>query len=280
MTNMPGISTRMNRIHLSEHAPTMRRLTSRPCLSAATAMLALALATTLARAQQAAPPAAQDPYKRETEPAQAMAHPKPQVSLLEVTFSLPIADAFALLHESPDDAERYRRLAAMTTQGTAIVERLIGLRTNSGERAVSESIDEWRYPFEYRAIGPGAVMVAEFETRNVGDVLECEPAIGPDHTIDLDFWTSHGSHSRERSTTGSDLSLQPLFKQQRLGASVAMKDGHPFLLGTLSPPLGYGIVAEQPEHRIWLDFMTCSILPVEPEEPASPPTPASPALKR
>ena len=126
------------------------------------------------------------------------------LSITEETFSLPIAEADHLLHDVPSDTLRYARLRELLASSKARLERLTVLRTKSGQRTVSESIDELRYGTEFRhrqtpdqtnpadkADKPApktppppanaannSLVPVTFETRNVGDTLELEPSSG------------------------------------------------------------------------------------------------------
>jgi hypothetical protein len=255
--------------------------------------LAIALATTLAvHAQEGT-----DPYKKAggaggdagagLEEALVESAPK-FVSIREETFSLPIADAYDLMHSTKSDAEMYAALVKQMKAGTARLERLLVLRTKSGQRAVVESIDELRYPQEYNVVNPpeplnraaktaappappipvGAAepFATGFDTRNVGDTLEIEPVVGPDgRMIDLNLVPQSVRFAGYQQSTKESWAKQPLFETQKLTTSITVQDGEPSFLGTLNPPFGNGLAIEQKEHRVWLDFITVDIVAVEPK---------------
>ncbi|MBM3889590.1 MAG: type II and III secretion system protein [Verrucomicrobia bacterium] len=197
------------------------------------------------------------------------------VSLQEETFSLPIADAFALLRKSPSDAERYNELVRRVDAKQARLERLMVVRTISGQQAKGESVHELIYPTEYvptraaKTNVAAATMPAEgvlapggFQTRNLGDTLNFTPQIGPDsRTIMVTLIPESSFFVGYKGAGSQKWTHQPMFRSQRLTTSVVVKDGEPFLLGTFTPPMNNGIAAPQKEHRIWLDFITVHILP-------------------
>ena len=216
------------------------------------------------------------------------AGPISALSIREETFSLPIADAYELLHASSSDVDTYAKVTALMKAGKAKIERLLILRTKSGQRAVVESIDELRYAIEYNVAAhvpappppagssvpktpePARTIVTEkpyattFETRNVGDTLEIEPVIGPDGvTIDLNLVPQSVRFAGYQQPTGESWVQQPLFETQKLTTGVSVSAGEPYLLGTLNPPFGNSLAMEKTEHRIWLDFLTVDIVPIQ-----------------
>ncbi|MCX7826504.1 MAG: hypothetical protein N2689_13235 [Verrucomicrobiae bacterium] len=196
------------------------------------------------------------------------------VSLQEETFSLPIADAFALLRKFPSDAERYNELVRRVDGKQARLERLIVVRTISGQQAKGESVHELIYPTEYAPIraaktnAAAAALAAEgvlapggFQTRNIGNTLNFTPQIGPDsRTIMITLIPESSFFAGYKGAGDQKWARQPLFGAQRLTTSVVVRDGEPFFLGTITPPMNNGIAASPKEHRIWLDFITAHIL--------------------
>lgn len=199
----------------------------------------------------------------------------PLVSVQEETFSLPIADAFALLRKFPSDAECYNELVRRVDAKQARMERLIVVRTISGQLAKGESVHELIYPTEYaptHAAGTkaaGATMPAEgvlipggFQTRNIGDTLNFTPQISPDsHTIAITLIPESSFFVGYKGAGDQKWARQPMFESRRLTTSVVVKNGEPFLVGTLNPPINDGIAPPPKEQRIWLDFITAHILP-------------------
>jgi len=200
--------------------------------------------------------------------------PAQQISLQEETFSLPLADAFAMLRKFPADAERYNELVRCVDAKKARLERLIVVRTISGQQAKGESVHELIYPTAYEpprvaaTYGPNATLPAEgvltpgaFQTRNLGDTLNFTPQISPDgRIINITLIPESSSFVGYKGAGNQKWLHQPLFQTKRLTTSVIVKSGEPFLLGTLNPPVNDGIAPPPKEQRIWLDFITASVL--------------------
>ncbi len=218
------------------------------------------------------------------------------LSITEETFSLPIADADHLLHDVPADALRYARLREMLSGNKARLERLTVLRTKSGQRAVAESIDELRYGTEFRRrqtpdqtnpadktdktdktdkpapkTPPPPVNAADnslvpvtFETRNVGDIIELEPVLGPDGiTINVNLVTESTHYAGDHADGGPHPVKMPIFDVSKITTAITVRDGQPYLLGTLNPPFGNGLTREQKEQRVWLNFLTVDVVRLE-----------------
>jgi hypothetical protein len=199
-----------------------------------------------------------------------------QVSLQEETFSLPINDAFALLRKFPTDAERYSELVRRVDAKQARLERLVVVRTISGQQAKGESVHELIYPTGYeppRVAGShaaGATMPAEgvlapggFQTRNLGDTLNFTPQVGSNSLfINITLIPESSFFVGYKGAGDQKWARQPMIETKRLTTSVMVKSGEPFLLGTLSPPFNDGIAPSSKEHRIWLDFITAHAMPI------------------
>ena len=250
-----------------------------PSLAGACAMVALAFHPAQSMAQAAAP----NPDGGVAANAGEQEAPS-ALSITEETFSLPIADADHLLHNVPSDALRYARLREMLAGGKARLERLIVLRTKSGQRAVSESFNELRSGSEFRPpetpgmhgaaykpapnerpmpenlVKNGGIPIA-FETRNVGDTLEVEPILEPDGiTIGLNLTPQSVRYVGERVEGSQHPVKTPIYEVAKISAGIAVRDGQPFFLGTLNPPFGNGLAREQKEQRVWLDFLTVDVV--------------------
>ena len=202
--------------------------------------------------------------------------PAQQVSLQEETFSLPLADASALLRKFPSDAERYNELVRCVDSKKARLERLIVVRTISGQQAKGESVHELIYPTEFvptraaKTNAAAATMPAEgvvipggFQTRNVGDTLNFTPQISADgRIINITLIPESSSFVGYKGAGDQKWARQPVLATKRLTTSVIVKNGEPFLLGTLNPPVNDGITPPPKEQRVWLEFITAHVLPV------------------
>ncbi len=237
-----------------------------------------------------------DPYKK-TEVAAATSHKseeRQQVSLHLDTFSLPINEAFALLREFPTDRGRYDQLVKLAGEGKAKIERMIVLRTQSGQRAVIESSHELRYPTQFTVTDPvppsslkdGAtapprsVYPSSFETRNVGDSFEVEPVINAENTIvDINLVPQTVHYLGDRDIANHSGFQQPLFETQKTTTSVRTHAGQPFLLGTPNPPFGTGLGKDQTEQRIWFQFITAYVVDAQGNNSAAPGRTTAPASR-
>ncbi|MCX6899124.1 MAG: hypothetical protein NT105_10520 [Verrucomicrobia bacterium] len=193
-----------------------------------------------------------------------------QISLQEEAFSLPLADAAALLRKFPSDAERYNELVRYVDAKKARMERLMVVRTISGQQAKGESVHEFIYPTEYEpprvacdttprlsvVMTPGG-----FQTRNLGDTLNFTPQISPDSRfINITLIPESSFLVGYKGAGDQKWAHQPLFQTKRLTTSVVVKNGEPFLVGTLNPPINDGIAPPPKEQRVWLDFITAHVL--------------------
>ncbi len=158
------------------------------------------------------------------------------VSVHEEAFSLPIADAFALLRKFRTDADRYKEIVRRAESGQARVERRVVLRTASGQQAKTESV-------------------------NVGDALNLTPMISPFRIINITLIPEVSRFGGYTGPGGGKGPSQPLIEKQRITTSIMVTDGEPFLLGTLNPPFNNGVATGQKEQRVWLDFLTVHVLP-------------------
>ena len=249
-----------------------------PSLAGACAMVALAFHPAQSLAQDAVP----DPGDGLA--GNAGAHEaSTTLSIKEETFSLPIAEASQLLHDVPTDALRYARLREMLAAGKARLERLMVLRTRSGQRAVVESTHELRYPTDFStpqlpvpanapdkpeeppppksAFPSNPTTPVIFETRNIGDTLEVEAVLAPDGvTIDLNLVPQSVRYLGDRTVDGTPPVKQPIFESGKISTSVAVRDGHPYFLGTAHPAIANGFPGQQKEQRVWLDFLTVEVV--------------------
>jgi hypothetical protein len=234
------------------------------CIAASLALIALHAQTPKpAGGTTSAPnPIAGDPFVKNADPAPAGAEEfqwKNAVLVLEV-YALPKGDALAILESERGSAARYQRVLDLAKTKKARLEILTALTTKSGNRAVTESIDEVRYPTEFEpGAAKGAPAVASaFETRNVGDTLEFELVIGPDgHTCDLSLVPARVSLAgfRELAAAPGDPAVaRPRFTSQRLTTNTTLESDDPHYLGTFTPPSENGI-ADGAAAEIWLTFL-------------------------
>ena len=236
------------------------------------ASLALAFATNIP-AQTAAP--APNAKGSEAKPAPAA---DPQIANLETmnvslayeAFSLPIAKAGELQRKGMTDDELYKEVVV-----SGKLERLLVLRTKSGQRAVVENVTNYIYPTEFTQPQiPGSfssdkiqpppiplpVAPTAFEKKDVGDSLEAEPTLSQDaKSVDFQFRVSHVGLAR-REKWGREITEleQPQFEMQTLSTNATASVGSPRLVGTLNPVFGNGLAARA-EQNVWFCFITATV---------------------
>jgi len=188
----------------------------------------------------------------------------PNVLIVFEAYSLERNEAAGLLEAEADGAARYRRILEMTKAGKAHLQTLTAIATRSGQRAVTEAIDEVRYALQFTANIPmSGPTPTSWETRNAGDTLEVEPVAEPDgHFCDLNLVPSRVTLARFFDLAGSvddAPTSQPLFNSQRVTTSVTTDEGTPYYLGTFSPPPAQGAPNNAGSPEVWLAFLHTSI---------------------
>ena len=217
---------------------------------------AVALVTGVVNAQTA-------PDRPPQPPPVAAVPPKPAAPKWDVKIQLLIADVPQLaaldllpdLHDSGKIEGATTRLLDAIRKGKA---RLVGcpvVETADGERTVSETISEVRYPTQFSALphpgngcangpkpppGPGlsdTAFPSAIETRNVGTTIEATPAViangnwiqinmVPQRVIQIvTAWFAHGVH-------------QPQFFTSKLTISPVVRNGQKTLVGFHALPDG------------------------------------------
>jgi hypothetical protein len=165
--------------------------------------------------------------------------------------------------------ELRRQVAQLVKDGKASVVETMLCMARSGQKATSESLEEFIYPTEYEpAQMPGEVKVKDpdkakeatekpkvgprdfatgptptaFETRNLGSTLEIEPTLGEDNKlIDLRFVPEIVYHvgntvwAEWKDQYGSTPVQMPTMYTLRLNTAVFLVDGQTMLVAALSP---------------------------------------------
>ncbi len=200
------------------------------------------------------------------------------VSICYEAFSLPITKAGELQRKGMSDEELYKEVV-----NTGKLERLLVVRTKSGQRALLENVTEHRYPVEFAAgctlfrdLAKDAkkgrkpievtdqnmwpIVPASLEKRDVGDTLEIEPAVSNDGSgVNLQISVSHVAQSkREKWGKGLAEFEQPQFETQKLSTNVEASFKLPRFLGTANPPFGNGL-ADRAEQNVWFCFITATV---------------------
>jgi len=167
--------------------------------------------------------------------------------------------------EAPaNDVELRKQAGQLVKDGKATILETMLCIARSGQKATTESVEEYIYPTEYEpaelpaarsdekdesgttnatrrvsAVGPTPTA---FETRNVGSTLEIEPTLGEDNKfIDLRFLPEIIYHvgnevwAEWKGEYGNTPVQMPTFYTLRLQTSVTLVDGQPMLVAALSP---------------------------------------------
>lgn len=155
------------------------------------------------------------------------------------------------------DGELRNQVAQLVKDGKASVLETLLCTARSGQKATSESIQEFIYPTEYepaltteasqsgkaaegdRTAGPTPTA---FETRNLGSTLEIEPTLGENNRIidlrfvpDLVYHVGNTVWSEWKSENGDSSIQMPRMYSLRINTAVTLEDGKPMLVGALSP---------------------------------------------
>jgi len=200
------------------------------------------------------------------------------ISFASEAISLPIAKAGELQRKGLTDAELYKQLLSTGKQ-----ERLLVLRTKSGQRTVLENVTEYRYPVDFNlslhpipqpfdrgaadekkpvTAAPASLVPQAFEKRDVGDTMEAEPTLSPDaKVVNAQIVVSHVALAKkEKWGQGVGEFEQPQFETQRLSTNFTASVGSSRFIGTLNPPFGNGVAARA-EQNVWFCFITTTIAP-------------------
>ncbi len=164
-----------------------------------------------------------------------------------------------------NDGELRKQVAQLVKDGKATVVETLLCTARNGQKATSESIEEFIYPTEYEpatlpdkidvkptdttgktegtrpdpAVGPTPTA---FSTRNLGSTLEIEPTLRDDlKTIDLHFIPEIVYHvgneiwGEWKGEHGNSPVQMPTFYAIRTNTSVTLDNGHYMLTAALSP---------------------------------------------
>jgi hypothetical protein len=170
-----------------------------------------------------------------------------------------------------NDGELRQQVAQLIKDSKATIVETMLCTARSGQKATSESIEEFIYPTEYEpselpdnihvkdeldvekakailrdlATGPSPTA---FDTRNVGSTLEIEPTLGADlKTIDLRFTPEIVYHvgnqvwAEWKGEHGNSPIQMPTFYTLRTNTAVILSDGHYMLTAALSPKNKEGV---------------------------------------
>ena len=200
----------------------------------------------------------------ENQDGEAVKHIRVQVEFIDISHEQFTELMFG---EKPavNDGELRKQVAQLIKDGKASVVETLFCASQSGQKATTESVEEFIYPTEYEpatipdekhakdkegsgnaeatrvdpAIGPTPTA---FEPRNVGSTLEIEPTLGhDDKTIHLRFAPEIVYHvgnqvwAEWKGEHGNSPIQMPKFYTLRVSTSVTLTDGHYMLTAALSP---------------------------------------------
>lgn len=161
------------------------------------------------------------------------------------------------------DTRLRKSVGALVKSGKASIYETMMCTARSGQKATSESIEEYIYPTEYEpAVVPDEIHTTEdgekvktdgkqhatgptptaFETRNLGSTLEIEPTLGVnDKIIDLRLVPEIVFHVRNETWAewngkhGKAPILMPIMYSLRTNTAITIIDGSYGLIAALSP---------------------------------------------
>lgn len=192
---------------------------------------------------------------------------KTNITITYEAFSLPIAKAAELQRKGLSDEELYKEFLSVGK-----LERLLVLRTESGKRAVVESVSEYKFPTEFtppQAVQhpvpppqpvPLPVAPTAFDKRDLGDTLDAEPTLSEDaKSVDFQIVVIHSALAK-REKWGKDITEleQPQLETRKLSTNLSVPVNAPHLIGTLNPVYGNGL-AERAEQHVWFCFITATV---------------------
>jgi hypothetical protein len=185
-------------------------------------------------------------------------------------FSLPIAKAAKLKRENLGGEESSQRLVRGVEKGEVRQEKFVSMKMIAGHSGSVEETEEFIYPTEYdygmletfpnegeiRGIPfllrliPVPVTFAVFDTKNVGDSLECEV-----NASQIRMTIEHVEKG-PMDSFGKGVSEWrfPRLSVQRFNGGSSFVVGKPALIGAVSPPKD--LQKEKGVKNVWLAFVT------------------------
>ena len=224
--------------------------------------LAIAMAAPLALAQ--------DPFVRGNAPPPAEVQAPPALSMTYEVFSLPLAEAAALLRRDLEDAATHKELIARVAKNEAKQEAMALIRGQSGQRVNADGVSEWIIPTEFeptlksdasKPAPSSPAMPSAFETHTCGLILEFEPTLSQDQQrVTLRLAPTHRTLTgREKWGQGISEIETPVLDEQSINCVANSDVGSPCLIGTMTPPPGLKPDDKAPK-RVWLAFATVDLV--------------------
>ena len=167
----------------------------------------------------------------------------------------------------------YAAVQPLLAKNEAKLERLLVLKTKSGQRATTEEIEEVRYligtddgtnfdaakPPKGQQSPKGGV----FETRNTGMTLEIEPVLDPSATlVDLNLVPQFVSLIGKLQADGVAAKYlpQPVFEARKVTTSICVALGEQAFIGTFNHPGYTGVNGQKDTGRVWLGFVQTKLV--------------------
>ena len=244
-------------------------------------LMGIALLGTVARGQEAEPQF--DPLGEQVEAPRL-------VRVMAEFVDLPHEDLTKLLTDrriSANDTELRKKVQELVLTGAAFIVETMICTAPSGNRATTESIQEFIYPTEYEpahipasthVTAAGITVKSEdpdnstgptptaFDTRNIGSTLEIEPTMSSDHKViqlrmvpEIVYHLSDKVWSEWFGNQGDASMKMPLFYSMRVTTSVTMMSGQTLLVAALSPKGPDGMPDST---RKVMVFVRCDVLEV------------------
>lgn len=204
----------------------------------------------------------------EEKKAKAVQSGAPQVRIQVEFIDVPHEQLTGLMFgEKPaaNDGELRKQVELLVKDGKATIAETMICVTRSGQKAITESIEEFIYPTEYEpaeisiessskekdAKEPAKEVVRDnatgptptaFETRNLGSTMEIEPTLSDDgKSVDLRIVPEMVHHvgnqiwAEWKGEHGNSPIQMPTFYTVRLNTAVTLATGQYMLLAALSP---------------------------------------------
>lgn len=202
--------------------------------------------------------------------------PDGHFEIIYEVFSLPIVKAAQLKRENLGGEKSYESLVAGVEKGEVKLEKFVAMRMIEGQQGSVEELEEFIFPTEHvwdgfmvdqkgQLIGPAGlpfavspiplpIQFSTFDTKNIGDVIECEVNESTSGVEIRMNSTSVGFLKLDSFGEGVSEWKMPRFSVQRLRTGVEVISGKPALVGTVSPPRD--LQKEKGGKRVWLAFVT------------------------
>ena len=185
----------------------------------------------------------------------------PNVELELRFYSLDREAARQILSEGFQGEHCYDAVKALADKHEAKLERLTVLKTNPGQRAVVEEVNEMQYATEFGVYSSGTNAAPEvqptcFETRNVGLTFEVEPGVDPSgKVVDINMVPDLVSYAGDLQIPGVGAEPQPVFETRKVTTEIATLIGEQTFIGTFNHPGDDGVNGRKDTGRVWFGFV-------------------------